>query len=656
MKKITLLLLLLLTYLTTSAQEENYNSESIKITLGDLQSRTFAKDSSANAIVIYEQGNSYVHKKDYDLRTEVKRKIKILNKEGADHANISVYLYKSKDRKETIKDIKASTYNDVAGKIVETHLLEKNIYKEEYNENYTLVKFTLPNIKAGSVITYSYEIVSPYMFKYHGWDFQSEIPKIYSEYKASIPGNWLYNVKLVGQEKLDVKESELKKECLVMRSGATADCGNSTYGMRDIPAFIEEDYMTTKSNYLARIEYELKTFRGMDGTIKNYTKTWKDVDHEFKTEKEIGRQIKKSIDIEELLSPDIINETDLLKKAQAIYSYVQSTYTWNGDYKIFQNVSIKDLIKTRSGNVSSINILLNNILKEAGIAVKPILLSTRNNGFPTTIYPVISDFNYLIVQATVGQKEYFLDATDRFLSFGEIPFRCLNKQGRLLDLKQGSEWIDLIPKTQTASMYSTTLTLNDNGSLSGFVKSNKTGYHALNSKKAYFPNSDAYINNLQDKYPNLEIDNYEVLSEGQTSKDFKEIYDITHEFDNADADMLYMNPFITKFFTTNPFKLQERSYPIDFGYPDTYFYTLKLNFDPEKFEINETPENVNMTLPNNKGVIVFSSDVKENYVQLMLKIRFTDALYPSGYYPYLKEFMNKVVDIQNNSLILLKRK
>ncbi|WP_276205018.1 hypothetical protein [Flavivirga aquatica] len=43
--------------------------------------------------------------------------------------------------------------------------------------------------------------------------------------------------------------------------------------MKDIPAFIEEDYMTSESNYLIRIDYELKTFKGFDGVINDYTKT-----------------------------------------------------------------------------------------------------------------------------------------------------------------------------------------------------------------------------------------------------------------------------------------------------------------------------------------------------------------------------------------------
>ncbi|SFC37413.1 protein of unknown function [Algibacter lectus] len=655
MKQITLILSLLST-LFISAQEEPYSSDTFTVSLEDVQTRTFAKDSSANALVIYEQGDSYVDKEEYDLHTKIKHKVKLLNTEGFEHANVAIYLYKSKNSKEKIENIKAITYNNVGGNLIKSHLLEKDIYTEDYNENTTLVKFTLPNIKEGSVITYSYEVISPFMFKYHGWDFQSDIPKLYSEYKASIPANWLYHTKLVGQEKLDVAESEIKKECLVMRNGATADCENSTFAMKDIPAFIEEDYMTTKSNYLARIEYELETFRGMDGSIKHYTKTWKSVDKELKSEKEIGKQIRRPVDLEDLLTADIINETDALKKTEAIYQYMQEQYTWNGDYKIFKDVSIKDLIETRSGNVSSINILLHNILREADIDVKPVLLSTRNNGFPTAIYPVISDFNYLIVQVTIGDDTYFLDATDKFLTFGEIPFRCLNERGRVIDFKAGSEWVDITPKYPTTTMYITELTLNNDATVSGTVKGKKTGYHALNAKKAYFPNNDNYINKLEDKHPNLEITNHEVLSESQISNGFSESYNVDLEFDNPDVNLLYLNPFIAKFFTTNPFKLQERSYPIDFGYADTYFYTLKLKFDPEVYEVSEAPKGVNLAIPNSKGSISYSSAVKENQVQLMFKIRFNDALYPPEYYPYLKEMMNKVVDIQTNSLILFKKK
>ncbi|OEK08101.1 hypothetical protein A8C32_01180 [Flavivirga aquatica] len=81
MKKIFFALFLVIAL--KSVSQEKYSSETYRVTLGDIETRTYKKDSTeANAIVIFEEGKSYVHTGDYDLRTEEKHKIKILNKEG----------------------------------------------------------------------------------------------------------------------------------------------------------------------------------------------------------------------------------------------------------------------------------------------------------------------------------------------------------------------------------------------------------------------------------------------------------------------------------------------------------------------------------------------------------------------------------------------
>ncbi|MBB5269099.1 DUF3857 domain-containing protein [Algibacter amylolyticus] len=638
--------------MTTLAQE-NYNSESYKVVLGDIESTTFAKDSTANALVIYEQGKSHVDNNDYDLRTEAKFKIKILNSEGFDNANVEIHLYNNKSKSEKIKDIIATTYNKNGNEVTTTKLEEKNIFREKYDENHTLVKFTLPNIKEGSVITYSYKIISPFVSSYKGWEFQGDIPKLYSEYNASIPGNWLFHTRLVGGKKLTTNTSVIKKECLQMRNGASADCSESVYAMKNVPAFIEEDYMTTKRNYLARIEYDLETFRDTDGTVINYTKSWKDVDREFRTDKEIGKQLKKTIKTEDLLSSAIINDADQLNKAESIYNYVQDNYTWNGDYKIYRNVSVKDLLKNKSGNVSSINILLHNLLRESGIDVKPVLLSTRNNGFPTTIFPAIFEYNYLIVQATINDKQYLLDATDSYLNFGDLPYRCLNQIGRLLDFKNGSAWIDINPRTHSNVFYQTNLKFDENDLLVGSIKTKRTGYHALYKKKEYYSNEDEYINTLENKFPYIDISNFEVTSDGVESKDFKESYAIEYNFDDV-GDNVYLNPFFVTFFKENPFKLQERSYPIDFGYSDSYFYMFNIELN-DHYSIVEIPKEQKIALPNNTGQLVFSSKQIGNSINFLLKIDFKTPIYDVDYYPYLKAFMSKIVEIQNNTVILLKK-
>ncbi|MEN3324581.1 DUF3857 domain-containing protein [Mariniflexile soesokkakense] len=637
-----------------SFAQENYNSENHNVSFDDIKSSTFAKDSTANALVIYDFGNSYVDQDDFKLKTEVKRKVKILNREGFDKANITIYLYNNSKGAETAKNIIATTYNLNDNNIVTTKLDRKDIFEEKYDENHTLIKFTLPNIKEGSVISYSYTLSSPFMFNYKGWSFQEDIPKLYSEYRASIPGNYEYNIKLIGGRKLKTNTTAVEKECLRAFNGGVAHCGKYIYAMQNIPAFIEEDHMTSKSNYLARVEYELKIFRGFDGIVDNYTKTWETVDDELRKDANIGKQLVKSVDTEALLSNDILSEVDTLRKAESVYNYVQENYTWNDEYRIFHEVSVKDLIKNKSGNISSINILLHNLLQDAGIDVKPILLSTRNNGFATKIFPVISEFNYLIVQATINDKTYLLDATDKYLSFGDIPFKCLNGYGRILDFKKESNWIDIEPEKASTIQYKVELNLDTKENMSGNVYAKNTGYHALNSRKAYYPNRDVYINKIQDKYPNIEISNHKVLSEGKTSPEFIETYDIEYE-DNVSGNNIYLNPFIMKFFNENPFKLQERTYPIDFGYKDTYYYTFKLNFD-DAYTILEKPKDLALNLPDGKGQIIFSNTLANNSISLIFRIKFNEVVFEPEYYPYLKEFFNKIVDIQTNSLILIKKK
>ena len=653
MKQLTITFWLL--FVITVKAQSGFDSESVKVTRGDLETNHYEKDTTANAIVLYEYGNSYVENDYFNLHTEITKKIKILKRNGFDKATIEEILYHDGSKHERMYDITASTYNlEKNGSITATRLDQKDIYEEKYNEHYNLTKFTLPNLHEGSVIVFKYTLSSPYMFKYKGWKFQDDIPKLHSEYHTSIPANWEYHIKLVGYKDLFKEESKLKKRCLEGGNGTYADCTEAVYIMKDIPALIEEDYMTTANNYLSRIEYELKILKHFDGRVDNITKTWKTTDKEIKSLPEIGRQLGKSSMLKGLIDNSISNETDPLKKAMAIYNYVLENYTWNGKHQIFTDVSVKDLIKNKSGKASEINILLHNLLEENGIQVLPVLLSTRDNGFATQIYPVLSDFNYLLVQAKIDNETYLLDATDKYLSFGEIPFKCLNHYGRLMDFDKGSYYIDIVPKKTSIVHYKVELNLDQNNNLTGTIDSKTSGYHALSLKRKYFGNKQEYLNDFENKYNNFTFLDHKVSNEDKTSYEFLETFNIEYNFDDI-AGNLYINPFLFKFFTENPFKLQERTYPIDFGFKDAFLYTLKLNLD-DSFEIVEKPEDQTLTLPNNKGSLVLSSNIQDNSVLLYFKFNFNESLYGPEYYDYLKKFMAKIVDIQKNSLLYIKKK
>ena len=647
--------LYLLAILLSSSVYSQFNSKGLDVTKFDIETNIYTKDSTANALIIYETGNSYIDKNTFKLVTEVKRKLKILNRNGFDKTTITIPLYKNDKNSEKISEIRATTYNLENNDITKTQLERKDIFEENYNDRYTLSKFTFPNIKEGSVITYSYTIESPFIYKYKGWEFQDNIPKLYSEYNTSIPGNYEYSIKLVGLQKLDTHDQKLVKNCLSAFNGGTADCTKTVYAMSNIPAFIDEEYMTTKDNYLSRIEYELKVFRGFDGTVDNITKTWKDTDKELKSDENIGRQLGKKTNLDGLLANVFTDKSNTLIKAKEIYQFVQDNYTWNEEYKIFNDVSVKDLIKEKSGNVSEINILLYNILEENEINVKPILLSTRNNGLPTKLYPVISEFNYIIVQATIDGKTYLLDATDNYLSFGELPYRCLNQYGRLLDFKNGSEWIDIEADKTSTTQYLVDLQISDDNKINGTIKTKYVGYPALSKKKKYFENPTEYIDNYADIQTSITVLDHEVYVINKNDDEFSESFKAEFDDSSINSDNVYLNPFVFKFFKENPFKLQERTYPIDFGYKNSFLYSMQLDLG-DKYEVIDMPKEINGVLPNNTGEIIFQTKVDGDKLLLFFKVTLKESLYDAAYYDALKMYFGKILDVQTNSLIVLKKK
>ena len=90
MKQPFFILLFLVSSLFIYSQEKN-KPQDYRVSLSDLKLTSYAKDSTANALVLYEYGKSHVDPSSYKLRTEEKHKIKILNQEGFKNANISIH-------------------------------------------------------------------------------------------------------------------------------------------------------------------------------------------------------------------------------------------------------------------------------------------------------------------------------------------------------------------------------------------------------------------------------------------------------------------------------------------------------------------------------------------------------------------------------------
>ncbi len=221
-------------------------------------------------------------------------------------------------------------------------------------------------------------------------------------------------------------------------------------------------------------------------------------------------------------------------------------------------------------------LLLNSLLEDCNIDAKPVLISTRNNGFATKVYPVMSDFNYLIVQVKIGAKTFFLDAAEASLPFGSLPFRCLNGYGRVIDFKEGSKWVDIEVKNMSQLAYRLEIDIK-NDSLEATVGVNKTGYYAIDAKRDFNKNQTQYKKAFLDNYPLFDILEHTVEPPERNDLIFKEtlhlkqgLEPITKTAEGVTKKTYYINPILFTLFKKNPFTLQQRSYPIYFGYKNTY--------------------------------------------------------------------------------------
>ena len=630
-----------------------------QISMPDLLMKSYTKDSTANALVLNEFGKSWIdNENDNNLLHTYHVRIKILNSKGFDQANIAIPLYKNGSKQEQVHKIQASTFNLVNNRIEETKFDSKKVFKENKSKYQDLTKFTLPNIKEGSIIELIYTLESPYIFNFRPWDFQSDIPKLHTEYWARIPGNYIYNMTLRGFLKLQKQESELIENCFTPGGTNKADCVLYKYAMMDVPAFVEEEYMTAKVNFVSSINFELSEVRHFDGRKDKITKEWTDIDQELRNHASFGGQLRKGKDIfKENLAQLISTENDSLKKAQQIFDFIKNWYTWNDYLAKYSDLGIKKAFENKTGNVGDINLSLIAALNYAGFKAEPVILSTRDNGLPIEVHPVMSNFNYVIGKVSIDGNSYLLDATDPFLTFGTIPIRCLNGKGRVIPAKGASYWVDINPVAKLKSASILDLTLQPDGHFTGKLSNLSQGYDAMRERKhiSSFNNHEAYIEDLDEKWNKIKIGKYEINNLDKLDQPLTQQYEVQIEgFDNINKNRLFLNPFFIEEWSKNPFTAKERLYPVDLGAPLESQLTLNLEY-PADFQMETPPASTIINLPNKGGRFMFSVQNIGNKVILNSIITLNKAVYSSAEYSYLKELFNKIVQSYQTNLIFTKK-
>lgn len=655
-----LLAFLILTSVNLFAQ--NAPAKVGKISPKDFELTTAETEMDAHAIKLFDYAYFDYHYRDR-FTTSLQRhyRIKILDEEGLDWANIEIPYYENYSAKEKVGLIKAFVFNIENGVVTKTKLENKDVFDEKVDKNHHKKKFAMPNVKTGSIIEVKYELISEFWHQLNPWLFQGAIPVRHSELVMNIPEYFIFNTNFTGYEfgQLTTNDKSINTGRLRLGGGQYHNCQFTKYHWvaENIPAFTSEAYMTTARNYLGRVEFELARTNFPNNFNETLTTNWEAIAEQLSTSEDFGGTINRSNFLKAQAQTFVGEATETTDKVVQIYEGTKKLLKWDKKYRRFASVTdIKKAIEKGIGNSAEVNFTLTCLLNAAGLEAYPLLISTRSHGYINPYRPSFNQFNHVVTAVKVGEGMLVLDATDPLIPATFTPTECLNDKGFMLVGNQYS-WVSLQARNKYKMAVQAKLKIGEDGTLSGTIKEARDGYAGYRFRRAFYSKGkdEDYVKALQEEVEGLAVETHDFQNIDNIYKRAEVNYEVSMTDQVMMAgDMIYFSPMMHYTITENPFKLAERKYPVDYAHPFEEIYVLSFEL-PDGFAVEELPEMTNMVLPDKAGKFTYTAKELSNTIQIAVRFKIDKPFFNFEQYPFLKEFYNLIVE-KYSEQIVLKRK
>jgi len=651
-------LLLLFLFIKINAQ----NFELGKVTIAELKEKQHAKDTSAVAAILFKNGKTsftYSRTNGFTAITEVSMRIKIYKKEGYNWANFTVPYYVGyenyNDDMVTFSD--AVTYNLENGAIVKTKLNSEGTFKKNLNKYWNDASITLPNIKEGSVIEFKYVLKSENIVKFPTFYFQEKIPINSAVYNTNIPYFFTYKPIQVGYIDLKV-DSKVANGSLNFDDqyqhtvSLSFNQIKTKYSTENVPALKEEKFVDNILNYQSALHHELEKTNFPDEKEKNFSKDWDGVTQTIYADKDFGKELKEYDIFLEDVRAILKGIDDPNERLATIFKFVQNKMHWNNDYGYYTDKGVKKAYTDATGNVAEINFILIDMLKVAGFSANPVLLSTIEHGKP--VFPNRTVFNYVIAAVDMDGKQVLLDATHKYTTQNILPLNLLNWKGRLIKQDGISQDIELIPVTASRNFYTLMVKVNKDGVMEGKCRSQFADYEAYSFRDKYAEmNLDTYLEKLENDFKGIAIKEYKIDNKkANFSNPIVETFDFTaSKHCDIIGDKMYINPVL--FFTEsqNPFVQEKREMPVYFGYPKEKKYNISFEI-PEGYAVESIPQSISITTAEKELFFSIKIVPDGNKIQILVNKGINTVDVSADYYGAIKDFYQKVIDKQNEKIVL----
>ena len=662
-------LILLQNYLPA---QDKLNIKFGKISPADFDLSKYKYDSGAAAVIMADIGNTEFignTKGDMTLVFKEYKRIKLLRKEGFDLAKEEILVYRDGESEERMSDLRAVTYNLENGQVVQTKMDEKSIFTDKLNRYYSKKKFTLPAVKEGSIIEIEYTIKSDFYGNLRSWNFQGSYPCLWSDYQVSIPSFFHYVKLTQGDQNFFINTARTDQTMYTIyesNGGAgkddiyniTTDVNVVRWVKKDVPALKEESYTSTIANFVSRIEFQLNYYQfNQAGDRHDVMGNWYMASEKLLKDPSFGGALDDDNRwMSEELKTITTGSMDSLDRIKRIYSFFRDNFTCTDYDEKYAQHSLKTVFKNKNGNVAEINLLLTAMLRHEKITADPVLLSTRDNGYPSQIYPLMSKFNYVICAVTSDGKKYYLDASRPRIGFGLLPADCYNGMARTINSERPYV-VFFYPDSLRESKTTTVIIINDDkGYQSGSFQSLIGQNESLDLRERIKKKSvTTYFKDIQSGYGS----DFEIMNAGIDSLTLVDNpVKVRYEFNfkpSSNENIIYFNPMMSEAYKNNPFVSQNRTYPVEMPYCSEETYNLNMEI-PVGYEVEELPKSVRVTLNQGDGSFEYLLQKTESAVMMRCHLKLNKATFEPDEYNTLRDFFAFIVKKQGEQIVFMKKK
>jgi Domain of Unknown Function with PDB structure (DUF3857) len=634
------------------SQAENWGV----VSAADLKMTVYPEDTSAKAVILQDVGDINFENDEGNIiiKFNRRRRIKVFDQSAFKEGNLLIEYRTNDDTR--FLDLEVLVFSPDGEKTV---VKTSNIYNEKLSKYWSAKKIFIPNLQKGCIIEYRYELKTNSFIRLTPWEFQDDLPIRWSEIKAQIPQFYNYitlsNISLP----LAINESITKDQKFSL-AGQNYSVVYFRKALKNIPALKREAYITTLDDYRNQIQFQLKEYVYPGQSVRKFFDTWETLSKEFYDDKQFGDQFTKSSKYKllfEAANPILIDaslsEDEKLKKLQ---QFVSSNIKWNNISRIWTENGINEAFKDHQGNMAEINLGLLALCKEAGFKAYPLLTSTRAHGYVIPEYPLIDQFNCVLVCVEGKDKTYkILDATNPFYGINQTDDQNYNRKAWIAREKN-PEWID-IKAPEKIVTYFGNLALDGEGNLKGTVRISFNGNLAsefrekiANEKGLSYLKQEFLIKNEEMSFDSLVIENQNDFSK---PLNFKFNIAIPNAAQVAN-DYLYCPAVLMNFVEENPFKALTRYCPINFEstWKSQYVFSFKT---PEGYKVEDMPTAINLSLQNDGGKISFSAGKTVNdETQVVLRVNLKQIDFTTEEYPNLQQFFSKIVEKNEDQIVFKK--